>query len=99
MPALHIVLDVEHDGFAAMRQAGLHGRDGDQSVAEGKLIHLGNDAHIELGALPHGMASGAASVAFCFELPDGKIVIAETSLALLLTAADALKARFGDPRV
>ena len=38
------------------------------------------------------MASGKASVAFRFELPDGTAVIAETSLALLTTAADALRA-------
>lgn len=98
MPALTIVLDVERDGFRAVRRAGLRGADGDESVAAGKLIHLGNDAEIELGALAAGMQSGAASVVFCFTLPDGRVVLAETSMALLLTAADALKGRYGDPR-
>jgi hypothetical protein len=45
------------------------------------------------------MVSGAPSVAFCFKLGEREVVLAETSLALFLTAADALKARYGDPRV
>lgn len=90
MPALTIVLDVESDGFPAMR--GLEGTD------DPRLIHLGENAQIAVGALAAGMASGAPSVAFCFSLPNGQVVIAETSMALLLTAADALKARYGDPR-
>lgn len=79
-------------GFSAIRRAGLQGH------AAGKLVHLGHDAQIEVGALPGGMASGAPSVAFCFSLPDGRVVLAETSLALFLGAGDALKARYGDPR-
>jgi hypothetical protein len=90
MPALTIVLDVEQNGFGAMR--GLEGTD------DPRLIHLGDDAHIEVGALEAGMASGAPSVAFCFELPNGQVVVAETSMKLLLAATDALKARYGDPR-
>jgi hypothetical protein len=42
--------------------------------------------------------SGKPSVALGFELPDGRWVLAETSLALFLTAAEALRARYGDPR-
>lgn len=50
-------------------------------------------------ALPGGMArSGAASVAVAIDMPDGKTLFAQTSLALLLTAADAFKAKHGDPR-
>lgn len=53
---------------------------------------------IGVTALAGGMMSGAPSVAFRIKLPDGKYVIAETSLALFFTAADAMKIRFGDPR-
>lgn len=53
---------------------------------------------ITISGLPDGMTSGAPSVALFIELPDGRVVFAETSLKLLLTAADALVARFGDPR-
>ena len=90
MPALTIVLDVEQDGFTAMR--------GLEAVDDPRLIHLGEDAHMEIGALAHGMASGAPSAAFCFALPNGQVVFAETSMRLLLSAVDALKARYGDPR-
>ena len=44
------------------------------------------------------MLSGAASVACRVDGPDGTAVMVETSLALFLTAAEALKARDGDPR-
>lgn len=54
---------------------------------------------IEIAGLAGGMASGKPSVMIRIDRPDGRVTIAETSLALLLTAADALKARYGDPRV
>jgi hypothetical protein len=89
-PILTIVTDVEHDGFRSMR--GLLGAD------DPRLIRLGEDAQIEIGALQGGMASGAPSVALCIQLPDGRVVLAETSMALLLTAADTLAELYGDPR-
>ncbi len=49
-----------------------------------------------VGGLPGGMASGKTSVAFDIPLPDGRHVLAETSLELFLAAADALRARYGD---
>lgn len=61
--------------------------------------HLANDAPpIQVSALADGMVSGAPSVAIRIDLPNGEVVLAETSLALFLMAADALKARYGDPR-
>jgi hypothetical protein len=64
------------------------------------IIHLSNGAKpMQMAGLSNGMGSGAPSVAVRIDLPDGKVVIAETSLRLLLTAADILKARFGDPRL
>lgn len=98
MLALTIVLNVEEDGFSALRTAGVQGMPGDQAIAAGKLIHLGEGDTLEVGALAGGMQSGAPSCALCFNLPDGRAVLAETSLALFLTAGDALKARYGDPR-
>lgn len=71
----------------------------DLAGKQDQIIHLGNDAPpIGVWALAGGMTSGKPSVAIRFDLPDGKIVIAETSLALFLSAADALRARYGDPR-
>jgi len=58
-----------------------------------KLIML--DTPITVGFLKGGMESGKASVAFMFDLPDGKTVIAQTSMDLFLTAARAYCAKFG----
>ena len=55
-----------------------------------KLVHLTNT--IEVGSLSGGMESGQPSVAFCFGLPDGTVVVAETSLALFIAAARGLAA-------
>lgn len=49
-------------------------------------------------ALEGGMESGQPSVAVVIELEDDSYVFAETSLKLFLSAADALKAKYGDPR-
>jgi len=49
-------------------------------------------------ALDSGMASGKPSVGVVIELPDGRVVLGQTSMSLLLGAADAFRARFGDPR-
>lgn len=54
------------------------------------IIHLTNE--IEVGSLDAGMQSGKPSVAFCFKLPDGRVVVAETSLELFTAAARALNA-------
>lgn len=60
------------------------------------IVHLQEELHVT--ALPNGTTSGKPSVAFGFLLPDGRMVFAETTLALFLMAADAFKARCGDPR-
>jgi hypothetical protein len=59
-----------------------------------KIIHL--KTPITVGALEGGMESGKPSIAFMFDLPDGRTVIAETSLQLFVTAARAFTAKFGD---
>jgi hypothetical protein len=70
---------------------------------DGKFPHLAKAAsrpvkELTVTSLDAGMKSGDPSVAFVVELVDGSYVFAETSLKLLLTAADALRARHGDPR-
>ncbi len=92
MPVLSVILDLEQDGFHAVRGTA------QEMHAAGDLLLLQDDHAIEIGAMPRGMESGKPSAMLCFALPGGKAVIAETSLALLLTAVDALKARHGDPR-
>jgi hypothetical protein len=91
MPVLTVLPDIERGGgFDALKPIAPGDRE--------RIIHLGDETRLEVGGLKSGMASGNPSVAFCFPLPDGRVVIAETSLALLLSAADALKAVHGDPR-
>lgn len=58
-----------------------------------EVIHITNDAKpIRISYLSGGMASGKPSVAFIFELPDGKhYVVAETSAALFCAAGRAIQ--------
>ena len=57
------------------------------------VIHLTNT--IGVTCLAGGMESGKASVAFRFDLPDGRPVVAETSLGLLVMAARAFQSKYG----
>lgn len=50
---------------------------------------------ITIASLDGGMQSGKPSVAFIIELPDGKTIVAETSLALFQATAKAFAAKFG----
>lgn len=63
-----------------------------------EVVHLANGAEIEVHSLTDATSGGKPSVGFVFGLPDGRPVLVETTLALFLTAADALKAVHGDPR-
>jgi hypothetical protein len=70
--------------------------DGDGVLAgidRDKLIHITEP--IEVAALHHGMESGRPSVAFLIPLPDGRTVVAETSMQLFHAAARGFAARFG----
>lgn len=53
-----------------------------EKIERGEVIHLAG-VGLELALLPGGMSSGAASVSLRIDLPDGRTVICETSLALL----------------
>ena len=65
-------------------------------LAGKEVIHLANDAPpIQVAALSAGMVSGRESVAIRMDLPDGRVVVAETSLRLFVQAADVLKTRYG----
>jgi hypothetical protein len=73
--------------------------DGDNAWPDlaGRMVH-----HIKgsmaVAALKGGMESGAPSVAIRVDINENESVVAETSLALFLSAADVLKAKYGDPR-
>lgn len=58
-------------------------------------IHVPNDGPpIEVAVLNKGMESGRPSVCFRFALPDGQVVLAETSARLFCAAARAINAKF-----
>jgi hypothetical protein len=59
------------------------------------VVHLTEDTPLEVALLQAGMQSGKASVAIRFNLPEGKIVIAESSLAVLGSAIKGFEARAG----
>jgi hypothetical protein len=61
------------------------------------VIHLGDGTEIGLCVLPGGMTSGAPSVAFRLDLPDGQVVMAEASWRVLAVAVQAIAARYGWP--
>jgi hypothetical protein len=86
MPSMKVRPRVdETGGFDAIKEARAKGL-----VSDDHLIHLTNT--IEVGTLDGGMTSGKPSVAFCFTLPDERVVVAETSLELFVAAARALAA-------
>lgn len=60
-----------------------------------RIIHIPN-ALIGLACLEGGMTSGKPSLAFRIDLPNGKVVIAETSWNAWRAANAALSARLGE---
>lgn len=70
---------------------------------EGAFPDLPTKRHAEavelsVAALESGMVSGAPSVMFRLDMPDGSVALAQTSLKIFLSVADALRAVYGDPR-
>lgn len=62
-------------------------------ASTGRLVDMmGPDAPpIRLAVLSGGMESGQASVSIRLELPDGRVVLTETSLALFVNAANVMR--------
>jgi hypothetical protein len=59
------------------------------------IIHLGNGTSMSVAALSNGMVSGRPSIMLRLDLPDGKVVLAETTMRLFLSAADVFRTRYG----
>lgn len=82
MEALTIIPDLEQQGF----------RDSPYGVAE----HTGP---MIIGGMAEGTENGKPVVMIGLDMGEEEgVLVAQTTLALFLTAADALKARYGDPR-
>ena len=65
-----------------------------EKIQDGKVTWL-RGGNISIAALSKGTTSGRPSISIRIDLPDGKVVIAETSLRLFLGAAEAFKAKYG----
>lgn len=63
---------------------------------ERRVIHLADETIIKVCALDGGMKSGKPSVCFRIDLPDGRVVLAETSARLFVMAAAAIVSRWPD---
>lgn len=89
MPQVDLKLGVDKSGgFEALRGfANAH-----EAIAAGKVIHLADHALVEIGTLRGGMESGKDSVAVCLPLPDGRVVLWETSVELFLSTARTIGA-------
>ena len=62
-----------------------------------KVVHLGNEARgMEVAVLNNGMETGRPSVALRIDLPDGTVVIVETSARLFCTAAKIIMSKNPD---
>lgn len=61
-----------------------------------KIAQLPN--HFHVGGVPDATERGLPGVVLAFELDEDTAAVMQTTLALFLTAADALRARYGDPR-
>jgi len=66
-------------------------RDGSYRIVE-------NKKSLTIGAMANGTEQGNPIVMVGMELEDKSILVAQTTLALFLGAAEALKAKYGDPR-
>lgn len=68
-----------------------------QGFQDSEYVVAPIEGQIIIGGMPEGTDSGKPSVMIAFEQAEGYLV-SETTLALFLTAADGLKAKYGDPR-
>jgi hypothetical protein len=91
MEALTIIPDIEQAGGLPLLRR-LADRHGHNPVAYRTQIDRITDG-IEIGGLRRGTDAGRASVALCAPLLDGRVVLIETSLALLRGAVAAIEAR------
>lgn len=82
MESLRIIPDLEKQGY----------RDGEYAVTE-------YEGEVIVGGMAKGTEAGKPVVMIGLEDPEtGGYLVVQTTLALFLSAADALKGRHGDPR-
>lgn len=68
-----------------------------QGFRDGRYPVEKHEGPVAIGGMPKGTESGNPTLMIAFDLGE-QVLVAETTLALFLTAADAFKAKYGDPR-
>lgn len=75
----------------------LNGDNAWPDIQDKEIIHLSNDAPpIQVATLEGGLASGRPSIAIRIDLPDGKVVVVETTARLFCSAGRAIQAKYPD---
>lgn len=83
MNALSLILDLEQQGFR-----------------EQPYVITEYEGPVIMGGMANGTAAGNPVVMIAIEDPETEgYVVIQTSLALFLSAGDAFKAKYGDPRL
>jgi hypothetical protein len=73
----------------------MRGRTWQVKIDTPQVIHLGNGAKpIQVAVLDGGLVSGRPSVAIRLDLPDGQVVVAETTARLFVMAGRAISAKY-----
>lgn len=90
-----IQMSIFMDGDGCWPDLGANEKEVKDRIDQGKLIWLGNGAApMQVALLDNGMQSGSPSVAIRLDLPDGKTVVAETTLKLFVSAARMFFSRY-----
>ena len=86
MQSLSITINIDEDPWIDLAEL--------SRVGKVRTAMAHEAGQIRVGGLPRGMESGATAVEILIPLPDGTVVLTETSLKLFLAAADVLRARY-----
>lgn len=65
---------------------------------DNNYVVAGHEGEVVIGGMPQGTVQGHPTVMIALDLGEEGFLVTETTLALFLTAADGLKAKYGDPR-
>lgn len=68
-----------------------------QGFKDGEYVVEEHKGEVVIGGMDKGTVQGKPVVMIGIER-EGKVIVMQTTLALFLTAADSLKAKYGDPR-
>lgn len=84
MPAIYVIIEKEPSWPDLV-----------EKVRQGQVIHLSNETPWEIATLGDGTVSGQPSICLRLDLPDGRTVVAETTLRAFQAANAALEGKYG----